>query len=140
MDDVERTFQAEGPWAALGVFNAGFSAGEADVPEEDELGPGSIPEPDDEVQGRMQENFGFFIGYEVPSFGRYRVEPARLGDVRVVVGVGELSAEEMPGRAAVALAERLGQTATVFPGDHGGFGSAAEGFAVALDRVLGGDA
>ncbi|GAA1550526.1 alpha/beta hydrolase [Kribbella lupini] len=136
MDDVERTFQAEGPWAALEVFNAGFGGEETAAAEGDELGPGSIAEPDAEVQGRMQENFGFFIGYEVPSFGRYRVELERLRHVRVVVGVGDLSAAEPPGRAAVALAAGLGQTAVVFPGDHGGFGSAAEGFAVVLDRVL----
>lgn len=160
MEDVEKTFQSGGPWAALEVFNAGFaeaaasaggeepaggdvlpeSAGSAEVEAGDELGPGSIPEPSAEVQGRMQENFGFFIGYEVPSFGRYRVELERLDGVRVVVGVGELSAEEPPGRAAVALAEGLGQTATVFPGDHGGFGSAAEGFAVVLGGVLRGGA
>ncbi|GAB3812365.1 alpha/beta hydrolase [Kribbella italica] len=138
MDDVEETFRAGGPWAALEVFNAGFAGGEeAEAPAgEDELGPGSIPEPSGEVQERMQRNFGFFIGYEVPSFGRYRVELEQLDGVRVVAGVGELSAEEPPGRAASALAEGMGQTASVFPGDHGGFGSAAEGFAVVLDRVL----
>jgi pimeloyl-ACP methyl ester carboxylesterase len=150
MEDVEKTFEKEGPWAALEVFNAGFAeaaaasaqgeapaeAGSAEDGSGDELGPGSIPEPDAEVQGRMQENFGFFIGYEVPSFGKYRLELAALDGVRVVVGVGELSVEEPPGRAARALADGLGQVATVFPGDHGGFGSAAEGFAVVLDRVL----
>ncbi|MEV6282143.1 alpha/beta hydrolase [Kribbella sp. NPDC051770] len=140
MEDVEKKFQAEGPWAALEVFNAAFAAAAEQsaepAVEESELGPGSIIEPDAEVQARMQQNFGFFIGYEVPSFGRYRVDLAALGGVQVVVGVGEQSAEEPPGRAAVALADGLGVGVTVFPGDHGGFGSAVDGFAEVLGGVL----
>ncbi len=40
---------------------------------------------------------------------------------RVVLAVGEESRDTMPGRAAVAAAELLGQDVTVFPSHHGGF-------------------
>ncbi|WP_432941724.1 alpha/beta fold hydrolase [Kribbella sp. CA-253562] len=147
MDDVERTFRAEGPWPALEVFNAGFAeaaaadeppadAGPADSAESDEVGPGSIAEPSAEVQARMQQNFGFFIGYEVPSFAKYRVDLGALGGSRIVAGVGSASGEEPWARAARALADRLGHKAVVFPGDHGGFGSESEAFAVTLEEVL----
>jgi pimeloyl-ACP methyl ester carboxylesterase len=145
MDDVETTFGAEGPWAALEVFNAGFAedpaadAVPADPGESDGLGPGSMAEPSAEVQARMQQNFGTFIGYEVPSFAKYRVELGALSEAGVVVGVGSGSTEEPWARAARALADRLGHQAVVFPGDHGGFGSEYEAFAVKLEEVLRGE-
>ena len=42
-------------------------------------------------------------------------------ETRIVIGVGEESAGTFAARAAVALAERLGQEAVVFPSHHGGF-------------------
>jgi pimeloyl-ACP methyl ester carboxylesterase len=49
------------------------------------------------------------------GFDAVRAAPTR------VVGVGATSGEELPGRAAVAVAERLGTTAVTFPGGHNGF-------------------
>jgi pimeloyl-ACP methyl ester carboxylesterase len=40
---------------------------------------------------------------------------------RIVVGVGEESRDQFPGRCASALAALLGQEPVVFPGHHGGF-------------------
>ena len=40
---------------------------------------------------------------------------------RVVIAVGEESEGTFTGRTSVAMAERLGQQATVFPSHHGGF-------------------
>jgi hypothetical protein len=37
------------------------------------------------------------------------------------VGVGEESRQMLPGRAGVAVAERLGTTPVTFPGGHDGF-------------------
>jgi pimeloyl-ACP methyl ester carboxylesterase len=48
-------------------------------------------------------------------------DAVRAAPTRVVVGVGATSGEELPGRAAVAVAERLGTTAVTFPGGHDGF-------------------
>ncbi|TDE26459.1 hypothetical protein [Actinomadura sp. 6K520] len=45
-------------------------------------------------------------------------------------------AVEPPHRATRALAERLGTKAETYPGDHGGFGPAAEAFATRLDEVF----
>lgn len=48
---------------------------------------------------------------------------------RIVVAVGEESLTGYTGRTALALAERLGQQATVFPSHHGGFLGGESGYA-----------
>ena len=72
-------------------------------------------------------------------FTRYepRVEALRSGAPRVVVAVGAASGEEIAKRSTVALAERLGVTPTVFPGDHAGFMADPTGFAEAIREALG---
>ncbi|MGK5739318.1 alpha/beta fold hydrolase [Micromonospora sp. URMC 103] len=47
---------------------------------------------------------------------------------RIVIAVGEESADIFTGRTAVATAEALGQKATVFPSHHGGFLGAESGY------------
>ena len=90
------------------------------------------------MMARLQRNMEFFIGYEVPRFGRYvpDVDALRASGVRVVMAAGEESRGEPPHRAAVAVAELLGSEPVFFPGDHGGFGARAEPFAALLDEVL----
>jgi hypothetical protein len=60
-----------------------------------------------------------------------------------VVAVGEESVKVYTGRTALALAERPGQEATVFPSHHGGFmggefgyAGQPEAFAARLREVL----
>ena len=48
---------------------------------------------------------------------------------RVVLAVGEESAQQLPARAGAALAEKLGQQPTVFPSHHGGFMGGEHGYA-----------
>jgi pimeloyl-ACP methyl ester carboxylesterase len=48
---------------------------------------------------------------------------------RIVIAVGEESADTFTGRTAVATAELLGQEATVFPSHHGGFLGGEFGYA-----------
>jgi len=81
---------------------------------------------------------GFFIGYEVPPFAAYLpdISALRASTALVVPAAGELSADEPPHRAAVALAEQLGTQTVMFPGDHGGFGAEPEAFAARLHEVL----
>lgn len=62
---------------------------------------------------------------------------------RIVIAVGEESANTFTGRTSVATAERLGQQPTVFPSHHGGFtggdspyGGKPEAFARKLRDVL----
>lgn len=145
---VDETFQAAGPWAALETMNAGFAAdaaaGEgaaagADEPEADaERPPGPDAEADAETVARMQGNFAFFVGYEVPPFAAYRPDLAALAaaPTRVVPAVGDGSKGEPWVRAANVLAEQLGTEAVAFPGDHGGFGTEHQEFAARLDKIF----
>ncbi|RKS70927.1 pimeloyl-ACP methyl ester carboxylesterase [Actinomadura pelletieri DSM 43383] len=61
----------------------------------------------------------------------YRPDVAALtaAPTRIVVAVGEESANTFTGRTAVATAELLGQEATVFPSHHGGFLGGEFGYA-----------
>ncbi|WP_334149638.1 alpha/beta fold hydrolase [Microbacterium sp.] len=71
------------------------------------------------------------------------IEALNAAPTRIVVAVGEESLQVYTGRTATALAERLGQQATVFPSHHGGFmggefgyAGQPEAFAVKLREVL----
>ncbi len=141
MQTVEDTYASAGAGPASAVFGAGMHM--RDGSEDDRMPGGeSAPpgEPDPataEMMGRMAKNFEFFIGYEVPPFGRWAPDLAALAasGVRIVAGAGADSVGEPPNRAAVALAEQLGSKPVTFPGDHGGFGSDGDGFATQLDQV-----
>ena len=70
-------------------------------------------------------------------------EALKAGPTRIVVAVGEESMNVYTGRTAIALAEHLGQQATVFPSHHGGFmggefgyAGQPEAFAAKLHEVL----
>lgn len=146
MRDVQETFEKEGAGAAGQVFGAGLTmSGDGSAEDEPERIPGGAEapqgEPDPatmEMMGRMEKNFEFFIGYEVPPFGAYVADfPALLASsVRVVPAAGEASKGEPPHRVAHATAERLGTNTVLFPGDHGGFGTEPEAFAAQLHEVL----
>lgn len=148
MHDVEDAFAKDGPGAASQVLGAGLAMSGA-APTEDEGGrmPGGAEEPQGELppeiaamMARMEKNFEFFIGYEVPPFSRFVPDVAELraSSVRVVMAAGEASEGEPPYRGAFAVAERLGTKTEVFPGDHGGFGLHHQAFAAQLDDVLSG--
>ena len=73
-----------------------------------------------------------------PDFDALKAAPTRI-----VVAVGEESVKLYTGRTAIAVAERLGQQATVFPSHHGGFmggefgyAGQPEAFAAKLREVL----
>jgi pimeloyl-ACP methyl ester carboxylesterase len=61
----------------------------------------------------------------------YRPDIAKLtaAPMRIVIAVGEESLGTFTGRTAVAIAELLGQQATVFPSHHGGFMGGEFGYA-----------
>lgn len=150
MRDVEEAFRKEGAEAAGQVLSEGLQmsdGGPTEGAEPDEEGSGRIPgggtasEPDPEtmaMMARLGANMEFFIGYEVPPFSRYvpDLDTLRASRVRVLPAVGVASDGEPPYRVAVALAERLGTRVVDFPGDHGGFGSHPEEFAVRLHESL----
>jgi pimeloyl-ACP methyl ester carboxylesterase len=78
-----------------------------------------------------------------PSY-RHDFDALRAARTRIVIGVGEESAKVMPGRAGIAVAERLGTKPVTFPGGHGGFTGGdggmgtADAFAATLREVLAG--
>ena len=73
------------------------------------------------------------------------VEALEAAPTRIVIAVGEETGDAFTGRTSRAMAELLGQEATVFPSHHGGFlgpesgyGGQPEAFARRLREVLGG--
>jgi len=65
-------------------------------------------------------------------------EALRAAPTRIILGVGTQSGQMMAGRAAVAVARRLGTTPVTFPGGHDGFLSDPGAFATVLRTVLDG--
>lgn len=136
--DVERAYRDGGVGPAMATFGAamGMEGGGDEGGGEEAQEP---PSPEmAEMFARFQKNTDFFVGYEVPSFGRWvpDVDALRGSSTRIVLVAGEKSEGEPPYRAAHALAERLGTRAETYPGDHGGFGREAEAFASRLHAVF----
>lgn len=67
---------------------------------------------------------------------QHDVGALRAAPVRIVLGIGTQSAQMLAGRAATAMATRLGTTPVTFPGGHDGFNSDPAGFAAVLRTVL----
>jgi len=65
----------------------------------------------------------FLLSYRSATVTGYRpdFDALKATQTRSFIGVGEESAGTFAARAGVALAERLGQEAIVFPSHHGGF-------------------
>jgi pimeloyl-ACP methyl ester carboxylesterase len=85
------------------------------------------PAPDPAMFGMPTEDDGkrtdLMLGHSVRWLTSYEpdFEALKAAPTRLVVGVGETSAEALAGRGGTALAQRLGTTATRFPGGHDGF-------------------
>lgn len=142
MADVERAYRDGGAGPAMGTFGAALGMGGGEEDGSAEEGPAEEEEPPSpemlEMFARFEKNTDFFVGYEVPGFGRYEldVEALRASSVRIVPAAGEESAGEPPHRAALELADRLGTSAETYPGDHGGFGPHAAAFAARLAETF----
>ncbi len=85
------------------------------------------PAPDPAMFGLPTEDDGSrddpLLGLNMPSTVAYRhdFDAIRVASTRVVVGVGAESRNALAGRAALAVAERLGTPPVTFPGGHDGF-------------------
>lgn len=93
------------------------------------------PAPDPAVFGMPSEDDGrrddpllSERSWAVPLY-RPDLDALRESPTRIVIGVGEESLKVYTGRCAIALAEKLGQQATVFPSHHGGFMGGEFGYA-----------
>jgi pimeloyl-ACP methyl ester carboxylesterase len=142
IQEIEETFAKEGPGAAGQILTTAFEKSGGGADDEDRI-PGGAEAPQEldaetmAMMARFEQNFGFFIGYEVPSFAKYVPDLAALQ--RVVVAIGDATKQGEPQyQGALVLAERLGTEPVVFPGDHGGFGTEAEPFARRLSELLSG--
>ncbi|HKA97572.1 MAG TPA: alpha/beta hydrolase [Streptosporangiaceae bacterium] len=100
--------------------------------------PAQMPLEMAETMARMQLNSQFFLAYLLPATMGHTpdITALRAASRRIVVGAGDASAGQMPHRAALALAQRLGATPVSFPGDHQGFATHPGPFADAVDSAL----
>lgn len=142
--DIRETYQRSGLGPAMAKFIALVSY-QGPVP------PGYLdqPAPDPAAFGLPAQDDGSrddpLVGQNMPSCARYLHDFEALGaaPVRIVIGVGQDSARAVAGRAAVAVARRLGTSAITFPGGHDGFlggeygrTGKPEDFAATLREVL----
>jgi len=130
-EEVYQIFRREGWPAAVQRFlaNAGLEAGPRQPPADPEAA---------EAMARMRDNFDFFLAHYLRPISGYEPDlPAlRSGSTRLVIGIADATGGQLAHRCAVAVAERLGLTPVVFPGDHNGFASRPAEFAEVLDGVL----
>jgi pimeloyl-ACP methyl ester carboxylesterase len=85
------------------------------------------PAPDPAAFGLPTQDDGSrndpLVGQNMVPNSHYEHDFAALrsASTRIILGVGEESAQMVAGRAGAAFAERLGQTPVTFPGGHDGF-------------------
>jgi pimeloyl-ACP methyl ester carboxylesterase len=145
-EGIHETYQREGFGPAMAKFIALVSyegpipAGFADRPGPNPADFG-LPAGDDGSRDHP------LVGLNMPSTPGYQhdFDALRAAPARVVVAVGAESGQMMAGRAAVAVAERLGTPPVTFPGGHDGFVGGEYGgmgkpdaFATTLREVLAG--
>jgi len=143
-EDIYQTYRRDGMGAGMAKFIAIVSY-EGEIPADYT----DQPAPDPAMFGLPTEDDGSrddaLIGQNLRGCTSYQPDFDALGQAggKLVVGVGEESANQLAGRAGKAVAERLGLTPVVFPSNHGGFlgdeygmpGKPAE-FAARLREVL----
>ena len=123
--------------AAMEQFMASAGmAGEAESPPPD-MNPEAMAVVA-EAMARTEPNLDFFLGHYLLPVTSYVPDFAALkaGATRVLAGVGEASVGQETFDTALALAERLGSEAVVFPGDHVGMATHPEAFSETLRETF----
>jgi pimeloyl-ACP methyl ester carboxylesterase len=137
-DDIHETYQRDGLGPAMAKFIA-FTSVRGPTPPDfrnHAADPARVGLPTEDDGSRDHPLLGPHMVYVT------RYEPdfnsLREASTRIVVGGGAESEGTFPYRAALAVAERLGTEAVVFPSHHGGFSQQGdpEAFASTLRRVL----
>jgi pimeloyl-ACP methyl ester carboxylesterase len=144
--DIRDTYQRVGFGPAMAEFIALISH---DGPLPDDYA--DQPAPDPAAFGLPTSDSGSrddpLLGQNIVSCITYQhdFDALHAAPTRIVVGVGATSGTMLAGRAAVAVAERLGTTPVTFPGGHDGFLGGEYGgmgepdaFAATLREVLAG--
>ncbi len=138
IEDIHETYERDGLGPAMAKFIAFTSVRGSTPPDL----PNHAPNPAD--VGLPTEDDG---SRDHPLLGPHMVwassydpdfNSLRGGSTRIVVAGGAESEGTFPYRAAIAVAERLGTAAVIFPSHHGGFGQQGDpdAFAATLHRVL----
>jgi pimeloyl-ACP methyl ester carboxylesterase len=128
--DIHETYLRDGLGPAMAKFFA-LASFEGLLP--DDLA--DRPAPDPAMFGLPTEDDGSrddpLVGQNMPSCNAFEpdFDALRAAPTHIVIGVGTSSARAMTGRAATAVAERLGTTPVTFPGGHGGFLGGEYGYA-----------
>jgi pimeloyl-ACP methyl ester carboxylesterase len=140
-------YPTEGVGAAMMKFIMAAVAVEGRLPFD---GPAAAPEMPDfasmspdalEAMARMQANSEYFLSRLLPMTMHHMPDVDGLQAVatKIVLAVGEASPGQMPHRAGVAIAGRLGTPLLYVPGDHQGFATHAGDFARTLHELFAGD-
>jgi pimeloyl-ACP methyl ester carboxylesterase len=143
VEDISETYQRDGFGPAMAKFlvlsslKGPIPADFADQP----ANPAAFGLPTEDDGARDDPMFGQSMA--VTTHHEHDFEALRAASTRIVIGAGAESEGEMAHRAALAVAERLGTEAVIFPSHHGGFlggefGYAGEpdAFAAKLREVL----
>jgi pimeloyl-ACP methyl ester carboxylesterase len=136
--DIHETYERDGFGRAMAKFIAFTSVRGPTPPDFPSRAPNpadfGLPAGDDGSRDHplLGPHMVYASGYE-PDF-----DSLRRASARIVVACGAESEGTFPYRAALAVAERLGTDAVIFPSDHGGFGQQGdpEAFAATLRGVL----
>jgi pimeloyl-ACP methyl ester carboxylesterase len=135
--DIRQTYQRSGFGPAMAKFFALVSYAGPIPP-----GFPGEPPPDPAAFGLPAGDDGArdhpLLGLHMTACIGYQHDLAALGTAptRIVIGVGTQSSQQLPGRAALAVAERLGSAPVTFPGGHDGFMTDPGEFAAVLRGVL----
>ena len=136
---IRETYQRSGYGPAMAMFVALVSHAGPIPP-----GFGGQPAPDPAAFGLPARDDG---SRDDPLLGphmsacpghRHDFDALRAASSRIRLGVGAQSGQMMAGRAAAAVAGRLGTTPVTFPGGHDGFLTDPGAFAAVLRTVLDG--
>jgi pimeloyl-ACP methyl ester carboxylesterase len=137
-EDIHETYERDGFGPAMAKFIA-FTSVRGPTPPDF---PNQAPNPAD--VGLPTEDDGSrdhpLLGPHMIYASRYEpdFDSLRGASTRIVVAGGAESEGTFPYRAALAVAERLGTEAVIFPSHHNGFGQQGDpdAFAATLRRVL----
>jgi pimeloyl-ACP methyl ester carboxylesterase len=137
-EDIYETYQRNGFGPAMAKFIAFTSVRGPTPPDfpKRAQNPADVGLPTEDDGSRDHPLLGphmVYVSHYEPDF-----DSLRETSTRIVVAGGAESEGTFPYRAALAVAERLGTDAMIFPSHHGGFGQQGDpdAFAATLRRVL----
>ena len=119
--DINATYQRSGWGTAMAKFIAIVShvgpipADFADQPSD----PAMFGLPAEDDGNRSDPMFGGDMS--ATTHYEPRFDALRAASTRIVIAAGEESGGTLASRAALVVAEKLGQSPTIFPSDHDGF-------------------